>query len=172
MNGYIGEFTNRGEIMTVNIKTELAEAIDRTGWQKNILAQAMHTTKSNVSNWLSADRDIPNVTLFELTKVLQDYKFNCKVAEYITGIHILADDGDFEATPQAQYFRAKKEESERKALDDDITILLGKRPSERTQADVDEIKRYLKEFDEESETEEAFKLAIMDNWGLTPERSR
>lgn len=153
---------------TLDIKHELAEAIQRTGWQKNILAEAMHTTQSNVSNWLSYTRKgIPNQALIDLADILDDYRFRCVVAEKLTGVHILSQNHEFADQPQAQYFSSAKEEDDRKKLDPEITIILGKRREDRTNSDRKLVLNYLSELDQEIEEEHNYETSIMEDWGLS-----
>lgn len=75
-------------------------------------------------------------------------------------------DKKFENTPQARYFSQAKEEDDRKKLDPEFTLLLGKKKGDRTKEDTKRVLSYLKELDEEIEEKSNYKAAIMSDWHL------
>lgn len=151
--------------MSVDILDEFHAAMKRTGWTPTLIAQQVHVTKSSVSHW-DKRKSIPLEHLIRIGKLINDYRFKCAIAEYLTGVRVLSDKR-FEDSPQARYFSQAKEEDDRKRLDPQFTLLLGKKREYRTDSDRHEVLRYLKELDEEIEEKSNYKAAILNDWGLT-----
>jgi hypothetical protein len=150
--------------VSVDIINEFERALERTHWTKSLLATSIHVTKGAITNWVTR-ASIPVPMLVTIGKMLNDYRFSCAIAEFLTGVRVLSDK-KFSDTPQARYFSQAKEENDRKQLDAEFTLLLGKRKEDRTQADKREVLRYLKELDEEIEEKSNYKAAIMTDWCL------
>ncbi|MCD2257108.1 hypothetical protein ACNAN0_02340 [Agrilactobacillus fermenti] len=150
--------------MSVNIIEEFDNALNATGWTKSLVAQSIHVTQAAVSNWL-ARGDIPADMLIKLGRALKDYRFSLAIAEYLTGVRVLSDKR-LQDTPQARYFSQAKEENDRKKLDPEFTLLLGKNKEDRTDTDRRRVLKYVKELDEEIEEKSNYKAAIMRDWEL------
>jgi transcriptional regulator with XRE-family HTH domain len=152
--------------MAVNIIAEFEAARERTGWTYSLLAQAIHISKSSITHWIHRDNKIPDDKLKLVADILDDYEFRTVCAEYTYGVRVHSE-AHVQDTPQARYFSQAKEEDDRKRLDGEFTILLGKPKHERTEDDRRRVLAYLKELDEEIEEKGNYKAAIMTDWGLT-----
>ena len=151
--------------MTVNIIAEFEDALHRTNWTHSLLAASMRISKSAVTNWV-ARNEIPKDKLPMVASLLDDYEFRAAAAEYTYGVRIHSE-APVQDTPQARYFSQEKEENDRKQLDPEFIILLGKLKQERTDSDKRRVLAYLKELDEEIEEKSNYKATIMSDWGLT-----
>lgn len=152
--------------MTVNIIDEFHEAMMRTGWTASLLAQSIHVTKGAVTNWTHRTGRIPDDKLKLVADVLDDYDFRIACSEYMFGVRVHSE-APIQDTPQARYFSQAKEEADRRRLDPEFTVLLGKLKGERTSQDKRRVLLYLKELDEEIEEKTSYKASIMTDWGLT-----
>ncbi|XRJ97003.1 hypothetical protein ACPBEI_11580 [Latilactobacillus sakei] len=144
----------------IEIKQEADEAIKRSGWKKSYIADALHTTATNISNWLSPDRNFPLQALSDLANLLGDYRFSCIAAEYTFGILLLPTD-HLQDVPQNRYFASIKEENERKALEDGLFMaIMAKSPETWTDKEIDYMKLYSRELEEETLQESSYSAAI------------
>lgn len=148
----------------VDILSELDLAIDRAGWNKRMLASALHVTNSAVTNWFGR-RNIPIEMLQASVKVLRDDRLAYAAAEYSYGVRVFSDK-KVDDSPYARYFSQTKEENDRKKLDPEFTLLMGKRKEDRTELDRKKVINYVRELDEEIEEETSFRASIMENWDL------
>ncbi|KRL17653.1 helix-turn-helix domain-containing protein [Lentilactobacillus rapi DSM 19907 = JCM 15042] len=122
----------------------------------------MHMSKSNITNWLTGDRDIPLSRLLELMNYLDDDLFRYKVAEYLCGLRLLSPDKVSIDIPQTRYIEACKEESERKALQDQVNLIFNKPSESITTDDIQLVNNYLKQLSEETDSENSMKLSIVN----------
>lgn len=135
------------------IKQECKKAFERTGMSKGVVADYLHTVPSNISNWLDPKRSFPIENLMAITKVLNDYEFTFKAIEYTTGLQLLPKNG-IQAPIQNDWFSSKKEEDERKCLEDsDWFSDMSKEPKYWTVESYKRLLKYRKELSEEAQAE-------------------
>lgn len=142
------------------IRKYLKDAITRSGYSQSQVAAEMHLSKSNITNWLTSDREIPLNRLLGVMNYLDDDLFRYQVAEYLVGLPLLAKDKLSIEIPQTRLFAASQEEKQRKALDDHMLAIFNKPAKEITQQDFQDVERYFKEFSEEVESEDNMLIAI------------
>lgn len=142
------------------IKHEAADAIERSGMQKQAIASSLNTTTSNVSNWLSQDRNFPLDALSRLSHLLNDYRFSCMAAEFVFGIELLPDDQSMDV-PQNRYFSSIKEENERKALEKAAFFsIMAKDPTDWATEEIEYMRKYSKELEEETKAEASYSSSV------------
>ncbi|KRN29208.1 hypothetical protein IV38_GL000088 [Lactobacillus selangorensis] len=84
------------------VKVELQKAIDRQQLTKDQLAHFIHTTPSNISNFLNPNRGIPDERLRELSEALDDVRFRFVVASYFSQIDLLDNSNEYNDDPQSR----------------------------------------------------------------------
>lgn len=149
----------------IDVIEEFKNALDRKKMAPSELAVAIHVTPSAVTNWIGRKK-IPQDKIPEVIKAIGDYRFALAVAEYLTGI-VARSVKRIEDTPYARYFSQAKEENDRKKIDPEFTLLMGKRKEDRTSSDRLKVKRYIKELSEEIEEKNSFLASIMEDWDLS-----
>ncbi|MFD1431190.1 helix-turn-helix domain-containing protein [Lacticaseibacillus yichunensis] len=150
--------------MTSNIIKQFENALDRTGISKVTLAQEIHISQSAMSNW-SARGSIPELMLIRAAKVIGDYRFKLEAGLALVGLKIV-EDKSIDDTPQARYFSTEKEADDRKRLDNQILLVLSKKPGARTMDDREAVERYAKELTEQIGSEQSYLAAILEDWDL------
>lgn len=141
-------------------------AIDNSGWQKGFIAESLHIEQSNISMWLNRSRHVPVDLLVKLVDLLDDFEFRCVAAEFLTGVHVISTDKDYLQDAQTRFFTSKYKESEWHAMDDEITLLLGKERTARTEQDKYRVIAYLQKLDSALKEGRRYQTSIMKDWGL------
>ncbi|WP_261806121.1 hypothetical protein [Lapidilactobacillus luobeiensis] len=118
---------------------------------------------SAVTNWSS--RGIPENQLFKVIKAMRDARFMIGACLLESGM-VLPKITKAKDDSYAWFFSQKKEESERRALDNRFTELNSKPVDQRTSADREEMKRYCDEYLQEVTAEVELVLQITDDWGI------
>lgn len=136
-----------------NLKLELERALNRQDLRHADLAIMLHTRSSSVSNWLGeTNRPIPVDRIFQITRVIGDFRFACVAFEFFTGFKLISESG-YADDPLAQHVFADKEERERMALEDSYKLAISKRKDSRTKEDLEVITSWKKERIEELRAE-------------------
>ena len=91
---------------------------------------------------------------------LDDDLFRYQVAEYLCGLKLLSPDEVSIDIPQTRYIETSKEESERKALDEQVMLIFNKPSAEITKDDIKIVESYLQELSEETGSENSMKVSI------------
>lgn len=146
--------------MAIDIRKELKNAITRSGYTQAQVAAEMHLSKSNITNWLTGDRDIPLNRLLDVMNYLEDDLFRYQVAEYLCGLKLLSPDEVSIDIPQTRYIETSKEESERKALDNQAMLIFNKPSAEITKQDIKIVESYLQELSEETDSQTSMQVSI------------
>lgn len=154
-----------GEVTQKDVLDAFEKSKDRKKIKNTELAPLLNIEPTAISNWFNRGF-IPEERLTSVIKVMEDYRFACVVAEYLTGAKFYSTKR-VEDTPYARYFSQIKEEDDRKKLDPEFVLLMGKRKEDRTDSDHLKIKQFIKELDEEIEEKVSFKAAILDEWDLS-----
>ena len=153
--------------MSINIFDEYEAAKQRGKWTDAIIASRIHVTQGAITNW-KARGSIPSNQLISIAALMHDYDFSAACSEFTYGVRVHSE-ARVQDTPYAKFFQQRKEEHDRKQLDETFTILQGKLPIDRTAADCNQVKRYCREFLEEIESENSYVAAVMRDWNLTIE---
>ena len=138
--------------MQEELKNTLREVLKRKNIRNYELADLMHTTTTNVSNWLSDTRPIPDHVLLELPTVIQDFWFGVKWSCLLFKIDLVADN-PYSQQALAQQIRANNEELDRKALEAKAEGIRSKQRCLWTDKEVEFMKQYHKEKQEEIQAE-------------------
>lgn len=155
----------------IDIRAELKNAIQESDWQQNLLAEAIHNTKSSISNWLSYDRpEIPVDNLLAIVRVLDDDKFRYIVADYLLDLKVILPENKYAENPAARFLSAKKEVKQVLDLDEQFSMTVVTRPEERTPKDKTDVLKYLKEVNEAISAYTELKTSIMKDWELYDRR--
>lgn len=146
--------------MSIDIRKDLKDAIDRSGYLQSQIAAEMHLSKSNITNWLRGDRDIPLNRLLGIMNYLDDDLFRYQVAEYLCGLRLLSPEQMSIDIPQTRYIETNKEEAERKALDNKVMWIFNKKASEVTKQDIKDVEYYLQQLSEETDSQTSMQVSI------------
>ena len=146
--------------MRIDIRKDLKDAIDRSGYLQSQIAAELHMSKSNITNWLTGDRDIPLNRLLNVMNYLDDDLFRYQVAEYLCGLRLLSPDQISVDIPQTRFIETSKEETERKALDDKVMLIFNKPASEVTKQDIHDVQFYLQQLSEETDSQTSMQVSI------------
>lgn len=147
------KFTLKGsEFMQEELKKALREVLKRKDIRNYELADSMHTTATNVSNWLSDTRPIPDHVLLELPTVINDFWFGVQWSCLLFKIDLITDN-PYSRQALAQQVRANNEELDRKALEAKAEGIRSKQRSSWTDEDIEFMKKYHKEKQEEIQAE-------------------
>lgn len=138
--------------MQEDLKSVLREVLKRKGIRNYELADAMHTTATNVSNWLSDTRPIPDHVLLELPSVINDFWFGIQWSCLLFKLNLIAENR-YNEDPQSQQVRAAKEEKERVAMESKAKDLRSVPREQWTSDEVGFMKLYFKEKQEELQAE-------------------
>lgn len=151
----------------IDIRAELKIAIQESDWQQNLLAEAIHNTKSSISNWLNYDRpEIPVENLLAIVRVLDDDHFRYVVADYLLDLKVLIPETKYAESPAGRYLSAKKEVKQVLDLDEEFSMTIVTKPEERTPKDKTDVLKYLKEVNEAISAYTELKTSIMEDWDL------
>lgn len=148
--------------MDIGIRNEMKNAIARSGQSEKRIAVALHTTPSNIANWLMPTRTLPLQRLIDLANYLDDMRLRCKIWEYQFGFPMISDQQLNGNTPIAWIISSSKEEADRHKLELKAQLILNKPPKMATKEDLIEVQKFYKELREEVESENNLDLAIAD----------
>ncbi|MBU9788587.1 helix-turn-helix domain-containing protein [Lentilactobacillus sp. G22-6] len=146
--------------MSIDIRKDLRDVITRSGYSQSQVAAELHMSKSNITNWLTGDRDIPLNRLLDVMNYLDDDLFRYQVAEYLCGLKLLSPDEVSIDIPQTRFIETSKEEAERKALDDKVMLIFNKPASEVTKQDIHDVQFYLQQLSEETDSQTSMQVSI------------
>lgn len=114
-------FTVKGVIGLVISQEQLGQELQNAMARQDITAKELAyrlglKSVSTISMWTRGERQVTEARLYDLCRVLDDWRFRFKVASYIAGIDLLGDN-EYQNNVLAQHNRVLKEESERKQVD-------------------------------------------------------
>lgn len=151
------------------IRKDLKDAITRSGYSQSQVAAEMHLSKSNITNWLTSNRDIPLNRLLGVMNYLDDNLFRYQVAEYLCGLKLLSTGKLSVDIPQTRYIETCKEESERLALQNKVNLIFNKPSQLITSKDIEVVKDYLQQLSEETDSQTSMEVSInnlIQQWAM------
>lgn len=151
------------------IRKDLKDAITRSGYSQSQVAAEMHLSKSNITNWLTSNRDIPLNRLLGVMNYLDDNLFRYQVAEYLCGLKLLSTGKLSVDIPQTRYIETCKEESERLALQNKVNLIFNKPSQLITSKDIEVVKDYLQQLSEETDSQASMEVSInnlIQQWAM------
>lgn len=108
------------------VRRELVETLNKKDMSQSELADLIHTTKSNISNYLNPHRNIPNTALIAIAEALDDVRFRLVAATYVFKFPFVSED-EFKNDPQSRMTVVNDVESKRRQLNNTIAFLMSKK---------------------------------------------